>query len=255
MKVLKLGSNGSEVKALQKALGIAQDGIFGKDTENAVRTFQAVNGLTVDGIVGQATLSAINKNDNNINIIYKPLNVHVTSCTNRDIKYLAIHYTASASSKKGSAVANYNVFVNRSASADFSVDDAQIVQFNPDINNYYCWAVGDKGTGSLKNKATNKNTISIEICSNLKPGTSAAVPNHYGWYITDASLQNATKLARFLCKTYSIPLENVIRHYDVTGKYCPGVVGWNDGILYDTNGKVTKNKNNSSGWEKFKTML
>ena len=255
MNVLKIGSMGSEVKALQKALCISPDGIFGKDTEKAVRAFQAVNGLTVDGIAGPATLGAINKSDNNINIIYKPLNVHVTSCTNREIKYLVIHYTAGASSKKGAAAANYNVFTNRPASADFSVDDEQIVQFNPDLKNYYCWAVGDKGVGTLKGKATNKNTISIEICSNLKSCTSAAVPNHSGWYFTDASLQNATRLARYLCETYSIPPANVIRHYDVTGKYCPGIVGWNDGVLYDTNGKVTKDKNNSLSWEKFKKSL
>lgn len=263
MNTIKIGSKGADVKALQKSLGLVQDGIFGKQTEQAVKVFQKANGLVVDGIVGDTTWNVINKSSNNNsdmeehidNIIYKPLKVHVTSCTNRDIKYLAIHYTAGSSSKGGSAAANYNVFTNRDASADFSVDDEQIVQFNPDLKNYYCWAVGDKGTGPLKGKATNKNTISIEICSNLKSGTSAAMPNHSGWYFTDSSIQNATTLTKYLCKTYSIPIENVIRHYDVTGKYCPGIVGWNDGVLYDTGGKVTKSKNNSSSWVNFKNSL
>ena len=28
-------------------------------------------------------------------------------------------------------------------------------------------------------------------------------------------------------KTYNIDANHVIRHYDVTGKYCPGIIGWN----------------------------
>jgi N-acetylmuramoyl-L-alanine amidase CwlA len=28
-------------------------------------------------------------------------------------------------------------------------------------------------------------------------------------------------------QTYSIDKDHVIRHYDVTGKLCPGIIGWN----------------------------
>ena len=43
------------------ALGypLAVDGIFGKDTEEAVRAFQHDHGLGADGIVGPRTLAAI----------------------------------------------------------------------------------------------------------------------------------------------------------------------------------------------------
>lgn len=37
------------------------DGIFGKDTENAVKRFQKAHKLTADGIVGEKTRKAINK--------------------------------------------------------------------------------------------------------------------------------------------------------------------------------------------------
>ena len=57
--LLKQGSRGEQVKELQRALGIAADGIFGSGTALEVRRFQSANGLTADGIVGPATWEAI----------------------------------------------------------------------------------------------------------------------------------------------------------------------------------------------------
>src|SRR6478609_6750229 len=53
--LLKRGSSGPAVAALQRALGISADGIFGPQTRAAVRSFQAAHGLGVDGIVGPIT--------------------------------------------------------------------------------------------------------------------------------------------------------------------------------------------------------
>ena len=59
MKTLKLGCRGSEVKTLQRKLNLIADGIFGKQTEDAVKEFQKAHSLTADGIVGAATWRAI----------------------------------------------------------------------------------------------------------------------------------------------------------------------------------------------------
>ena len=57
---LNTESEGRQVELLQRALGgIKVDGIFGPETEQAVRTFQASRGLTVDGIAGPATSAAL----------------------------------------------------------------------------------------------------------------------------------------------------------------------------------------------------
>jgi len=52
-------SSGSSVTALQRALGIPADGIYGPQTRRAVRRFQRSHGLTVDGIAGPQTLAAL----------------------------------------------------------------------------------------------------------------------------------------------------------------------------------------------------
>jgi peptidoglycan hydrolase-like protein with peptidoglycan-binding domain len=58
--VLSSGSEGRQVQLLQKALGgINVDGVFGPETEAAVRTFQAGRSLTVDGVVGPVTSAAL----------------------------------------------------------------------------------------------------------------------------------------------------------------------------------------------------
>ena len=268
METIKLGSKGDIVKKLQQLLNITADGVFGIKTEKAVREFQTKNNLIADGIVGTKTWKALGVKENTSkcigsSVIYKPLPIHVTRVS-RTPKYLAIHFTAGSSSKPGRALSIYNTFISRQASADFAVDDRDIVQFNPDIEKYYCWAVGDRkqssrGGGKFNGKATNKNTISIEICSTCIPATSTAVSksNHDGWSFTEAALNNAVKLAKIIMKKYNIPIENVIRHYDITGKVCPGILGWNDEAIYDKNtGKKIPGKyNNSEEWLKFKQRL
>ncbi|MFZ1885471.1 MAG: peptidoglycan-binding protein, partial [Rhodoplanes sp.] len=52
---LKRGDTGPAVIDLQNLLGITEDGVFGDETEEAVREFQARNNLFVDGIVGSHT--------------------------------------------------------------------------------------------------------------------------------------------------------------------------------------------------------
>jgi peptidoglycan hydrolase-like protein with peptidoglycan-binding domain len=58
--VISFGSEGKQVQLLQQALGgIKVDGVFGPETEAAVRSFQASKGLTVDGVVGPLTSAAL----------------------------------------------------------------------------------------------------------------------------------------------------------------------------------------------------
>ena len=61
---IKYGSQGADVKTLQEYLNknganLKVDGIFGNQTQSAVKNYQQQNGLSVDGIVGVNTWSTL----------------------------------------------------------------------------------------------------------------------------------------------------------------------------------------------------
>ena len=276
MKTLKKGCKGDEVEVLQHLLNVEGhkvtiDGDFGVKTEAAVMAFQKKHAKEcgeADGIAGPKTWKALGVKEETTNskcvdpsVIYAPLSCCITRSPNRTIKYLAIHYTAGASSAPGRAKSMKAGWEKtKRASADYGVDDRDMVQFNPDPRNYKCWSVGDAkkpagGGGQLYGIAGNSNTISIEMCSNLKAGYDHNAVNHDGWYFTEATIDNAVKLAKILMKKYNIPIERVVRHYDISGKICPGVVHWNNYVLFDKNGKRIGKQNDSSEWMKFKNRL
>ena len=158
--------------------------------------------------------------------------VHTTSKAGRSIDYIVIHYTAGVTSKAGSAVntADYFRTTSTQVSADFTVDDTAVVQYNPDIRNRYTWHCGGnkyntKGS-SLYGICKNSNSIGIEICCENSTGKMQDA-NDKSYSFSDAAVANALWLVKKLMAEYNIPAERVIRHYDVTGKPCPGIIGWN----------------------------
>lgn len=173
---------------------------------------------------------------------------NTTGYNNRPLDYIVIHYTAGTTSRAGTAYNTAVMFSNPSiyASADFIVDDTTAVQFNPDIKNRYCWHCGDnknynKG-GSYYGKCQNYNSIGIEVCSTNKTGKMTSA-NDNNYYFTDAVVNKAAELTKYLMQTYNIPASRVIRHYDVTGKYCPGIKGWNE------------DSGDASKWQTFKAKI
>jgi hypothetical protein len=52
-------SSGTSVAAIQRALGLPADGVYGPRTRAAVRRFQRRHGLAVDGVAGPQTLAAL----------------------------------------------------------------------------------------------------------------------------------------------------------------------------------------------------
>lgn len=56
---LYMGSRGEYVRELQRRIGVPVDGVFGRYTQTALRTYQRKMGLIPDGIVGPATAATL----------------------------------------------------------------------------------------------------------------------------------------------------------------------------------------------------
>ncbi|MEN6313264.1 MAG: peptidoglycan-binding domain-containing protein [Clostridiaceae bacterium] len=90
MAYYKYGSKGDDVKKLQQALTDAgydtkgTDGIFGANTQAAVKAYQKDKGLTVDGIVGQQTLGSLYKPSTKMSTAGLPADYSSSVGTNRD---------------------------------------------------------------------------------------------------------------------------------------------------------------------------
>lgn len=140
-----------------------------------------------------------------------------------EIKYIVIHDTGNT--KVGAnAYSHYKYFNSgdRSSSADFFVDDKQILCVN-DYRKYYTWHCGD---GKGKYGITNSNSIGIEICINSDGNRQRAI-------------KNTLVLTKELMSELCIPIERVVRHYDASHKNCPS----------------TMSKDNWKEWHEFKKCL
>lgn len=133
------------------------------------------------------------------------------------IRYLVYHYTGNDGDR---AANNAKYFQNNivKASAHYFVDDTTVWRSVPDLK--VAWSVGgskyanaDKtGGGTMYGVISNTNSLSIEMCDTIRNGVYQA---------SEATLANAAALGRTLMEKYGIPIENVYRHFDVTGKHCP----------------------------------
>ncbi len=115
---------------------------------------------------------------------------------------IVIHYTANPGS---TAQENRDYFNGlqysheTSASSNFIVGlDGEIIQCVP------TWEV------AYASNDRNYDTVSIEVCH----------PDESGKF-TDATYRSLVQLTAWLCVKFNLTSEDVIRHYDVTGKNCP----------------------------------
>lgn len=133
----------------------------------------------------------------------------------KTIKYIAIHYTAG----NGDTAVNEGMYFknvnNRYAGAHFFIGQDGVIVKSVAMNRI-AWSVGgakwndcDKtGGGKFYGKVTNTNSVSIELCDNLKKDPS------------DAQIKAVKKCIKYIRK-YCPNAKTVVRHFDVNGKHCP----------------------------------
>lgn len=198
METIKKGSRGESVKILQGALHLAQDGIFGNVTEEAVRAFQRKNNLKADGIVGDATWAKILGSDGQVS--------HQLKTSKRKIKEIIVHCSATREGhdftvedirkwhkQRGFADIGYHYVVYR----DGSVHNGRDV-----------YLVGAHCTGH--------NTYSIGVCYIGGCKIDGRSPKDTRTPEQKAALLN---LLKDLKKKY--PYATVHGHYEFANKFCP----------------------------------
>ncbi|WP_394918415.1 N-acetylmuramoyl-L-alanine amidase [uncultured Robinsoniella sp.] len=163
---------------------------------------------------------------------------HYNGRNGQGIQYIVIHYVGAL----GGAEANCTYYASGDvgASAHYYVGfSGEIWQSVEDCNG--AWSVGGgrqgSGGGAFYGKANNYNTLNIEMCVR-KRSTATMNANDQDWYYEDATVKATIELTMMLMQKYGIPVDRVIRHYDVNGKICP-----NPYVL------------DESAWQAFKKML
>ena len=185
------------------------EGESGDMTENI-----DTNEISVSDLVQYSVVSGISVTNNGTSIKRKISLVNRTKMSNKKNSYIVIHYVGADSTAANNA--SYFYSVNRSASANYFVDENEIWQVVEDTD--AAWHCGgsrqsNRG-GSFYKKCLNSNSIGIEMCMKYNSLGKA--------YFKDGTVENTIDLTKTLMEKYNIPVDRVIRHYDVVGKYCPG---------------------------------
>lgn len=131
----------------------------------------------------------------------------------KEVRAIIAHWTANTS-RGADAAANRNYFNlgSRYASAHYCVDDRQAVRCIPeDEVAYHVGAVRYKPIGERLRKGyptPNYTTIGFEMCVN----------SDGDW---NKTLRNSIELSAWLLRKHGLTINDLHRHYDVTGKDCP----------------------------------
>ena len=152
-------------------------------------------------------------------IVSKSIQNRLTYGGKNPVKYIMIHQTANTS-KGANAYMHAKLQANgnsRQASWHYQVDADNIYQSFPDTAQ--AWHAG--------NRYYNQNSIGIELTVNSD-----------GNYI--GTVEHGAELVKYLMNKHNVPISNVIRHKDASGKYCPREL---------LDGK------NGINWAKFKQMV
>jgi len=161
----------------------------------------------------------------------------------RRIKYIVIHYFGALGTAK--SVANYFADAYRGASAHYSLDDGTIVYQSVEDGDI-AWHCGTSGT-YYHPFCRNSNSLGIEVRPYKIDKTSLDSGDN-DWYFNDATIINLVNFVKSLMKKYNIDANHVIRHYDVTHKYCPRpYMGADINSVYNVSGNAM--------WAKFKAQL
>ena len=160
------------------------------------------------------------------------------------IQYIVIHYFGGLPTAK--EISAYFRTSRDNTSAHYCVDEQKIV-YRCVQDKDIAWHCGTKNA-YMHPDCRNANSIGIEARPSILDTKYKNDAGYAGWYFTKAVEDNVVELTRALMREYDIPVERVLRHYDITGKRCPRPwVGGDTNLYYKTSGDYQ--------WSIFKERL
>lgn len=134
------------------------------------------------------------------------------------IEWIVVHYSGIVSAQGKAAVVERSIRRSeRESSTHYIVGEDGIIQIVRD--RHRAWHVGGYCT-SNKCLAENNNSLGVDLVERKRNTKSNSV-NDRDWYFTDKVIQDGAQLVAWLADKYNIPQDHIVRHYDVTGKWCP----------------------------------
>lgn len=194
MQTLRIGSRGNDVKILQRALNLYDDGIFGNLTLERVKEYQKSVGLYPDGIVGDKTWEKLLNGKSQISVSKRKITEIIVHCTaTQEGKNFTVSDITRWHKQRGFSTIGYHYVIY--------LDGTRHLGRNVNISGAHC---------------ENHNSHSIGVCYVGGLASDGKTPKDTR---TQAQKTALLALLRELRRIY--PMARIYGHRDFASKACP----------------------------------
>lgn len=198
MATYKKGSKGKNVTLIQQALGIKADGVFGAQTENAVKAWQSSHGLDPDGIVGNLTWATLFPKAEKTKLVKSA----------RKISEIIVHCTATPEGRNFTVA---DIRAGHLARGFVDIGYHYVIYLDGSVHEgRNIHQTGAHCTGH------NQNSVGISYVGGV--ARDGKTPKDTRTKEQKAAL--VTLLAD-LCRLYKLPVTRIFGHYQFANKACP----------------------------------
>lgn len=194
MQTLRIGSRGNDVKILQRALNLYDDGIFGNLTLERVKEYQKSVGLYPDGIVGDKTWEKLLNGKSQISVSKRKITEIIVHCTaTQEGKHFTVSDITRWHKQRGFSTIGYHYVIY--------LDGTRHLGRNVNISGAHC---------------ENHNSHSIGVCYVGGLASDGKTPKDTR---TQAQKTALLALLRELRRIY--PMARIYGHNELSSKACP----------------------------------
>lgn len=198
MATFKKGSKGKSVILIQQALGIKADGVFGVQTEEAVKAWQSSHGLDPDGIVGNLTWATLFPKAEKTKLVKSA----------RKISEIIVHCTATPEGRNFTVA---DIRAGHLARGFVDIGYHYVIYLDGSVHEgRNIHQTGAHCTGH------NQNSVGISYVGGV--ARDGKTPKDTRTKEQKAAL--VTLLAD-LCRLYKLPVTRIFGHYQFANKACP----------------------------------